>query len=288
MKRKEVALVTYKRKPGLSDGDSLLIKPMKEAGFDAVAVPWDRKKVDWSSFEVVVIRSCWDYHKRVDEFYEWLEQLETSGVRVFNPLNIIRWNADKHYLEKFISRGISVIPTHFVNQGETYDLREILARLDRPEIIVKPTFGASADGVRRIRRHDLKKIERAVQNVLRFGDAMIQPYLSEIKTGGEYSFVFFGKKFSHAIIKKPAINDFRTQPNFGGSESVVEVGLNFINQAQQIINEDSGPLLYARVDGIMIEGKLQLMELELIEPYLFFEFEPSAAQKFVQAMVDLM
>jgi len=285
---KEIALVTYKESPELIDGERLVVDPLRAVGLEPRAVPWDEENVEWNRFTAVVLRSSWDYHTRVNAFREWLDSLESSGANVFNRIPTIRWNMDKHYLGELSQKGVSIIPTLFINQGDNFDLSNMLSTFDRPSIIVKPTFGASAHKVVKASRTDLIGIEKQVKQQLEQSDVMLQPFTDEVMTEGEYSFIFFGKQFSHAVLKKPAPTDYRTQPHYGGSEHVVTADSELIAQAQRVLEVIPDQLLYTRVDGVNVGGQLKLMELELIEPYLFFEQDAQAATRFVSVLSNYL
>lgn len=282
-----IALVTYRENPKLADGEELLGEGLRRRGFGVSEIPWDESGVDWKDFDRVVLRASWDYHTRLSEFSDWLTKLKEAGVNFWNPIEVIKWNIDKHYLKELESGGIPIIPTVFIDRGQQYDLEKCVGQLEAETIVVKPTTGASAYGVRKFDKNDLISIGQSVDQLLRQSDVMVQRFMPQVLTVGEYSLIFFDKKYSHAALKKPAATDFRTQPHFGGSEGVVYPTVDLIKQAQRVVEAVDSPLLYARVDGIDDGGILRLMELELAEPYLFFEQEPQAANRFIEAMERL-
>jgi glutathione synthase/RimK-type ligase-like ATP-grasp enzyme len=284
----EIALVTCKELPELVDGERLILDPLIHAGFTPKEIPWDSENVKWDQFDAVVLRSSWDYHTRTELFKQWLNILKTNGTNLCNRIPTVSWNMDKHYLRDLAKRGVDIIPTAYIDQGKPYNLLKILSAFNQPSVIAKPTFGASAYRVAKIERTNLEEIERQIQMLLQQGDVMIQPFMEEVMGEGEYSLIFFGSKFSHAVIKKPAPTDFRTQPHFGGTEYATNADQGLVGQAQKILGLIPEPLLYARVDGVNIGGKLLLMELELIEPYLFFEQDDQAANKFVSVLLNYL
>lgn len=279
-----IALVTYKESPKLPDGEQLLSKELKRRGFGVSEIPWDESRIDWKEYDRVVLRASWDYHTRLSEFIAWLNRLRSEGVNFWNPIDIILWNLDKHYLRELGDKGIPIIPTVFIDRGQECDLDKCVDQLETDTVIVKPTVGASAYGVRQFNKSDLSQIKQCVDELLGQGDVMVQKYMPQISTQGEYSLVFFDKQYSHAALKKPSRADFRTQPHFGGSEGAIFPGEDLIKQAKRVVDVVESPLLYARVDGIDDNGTLKLMELELAEPYLFFELDPQAKDRFIEAM----
>lgn len=284
---KEIALVTYKENPKLLDGEQLLAEGLRKRGFQVSEIPWDESGIDWESFNNVILRASWDYHTRLKEFTTWLNRLKEEGVNFWNPIDIIEWNLDKHYLEELEIKGIPIIPTVFIDQGQPYDLEKCVGQLDTDTVIVKPTVGASAYGVGKFKVNDSIPIKQYVEQMLYHSDVMVQKFMPQILTQGEYSFVFFDKEYSHSSLKKPAKTDYRTQPHFGGSEGPVFPSDDLIVQAKKVVDSVESPLLYARVDGVDDCDVLRLMELELAEPYLFFEQDPQAIDRFIAAMGKL-
>ena len=111
---RRIALATCSKLPHLTDDDQLLFDPLGHAGVSAAPVVWDDRDVNWQEFSCVVIRSCWDYHKRVDEFLDWVDLLEKQDIHLLNPPEIIRWNCNKRYLIDLEAKGVSIVPTIFL------------------------------------------------------------------------------------------------------------------------------------------------------------------------------
>lgn len=285
---RKVALVTYGKQPKLFDGDNLLVDPFKKYGFKPLSIPWDKKRVAWEDFDLVILRSTWDYHLRVKEFLNWLEYLEDRKVKLWNPPNIIRWNINKKYLLDLEKEEYPIIPTVLIKKESIKDTRKIAADNKWEEIIIKPTIGNSAYNTYRLRLKDIDSALPQLAKKLQNNDLIIQPYIKEINQEGEYSFIFFNKKYSHTVLKVPKKNEFRSQREFGGKELKIEPNQKVISQAERVLDKISSPILYARIDGLVIEGQLKLMELELIEPYLFFEKEKNSAEKFVKAAISFI
>ncbi len=282
---KKVALVTYNELPNLVDGDNLLIDPFKTQGVEVVAAPWDKPDIKWGNFNIVILRSCWNYIDKFKEFTTWLDDLEKNKVNLWNPVQIIKWNSNKKYLLDLEKKGASIIPTKIFNKNNIKEIPEYLDSLEIYEtIIIKPVIGNRSLNVVKINKNkfDINNVEFV--NLINGTEVLIQPFLKEIEKDGEFSFVFFNKKYSHAMVKKPKQGEYRTHPDFGGIEYKFNPPENLIRQAEIILNNIESPLLYARVDGICVNGKLLLMELELIEPYLFFECEEKAPKSFVDAV----
>lgn len=277
---KTVVLVTYGKQPELLEGDKLLVEPFKKHGFKAFAIPWDKKDVAWEDFDLVILRSTWDYHLRTKEFLNWLDYLESRKVRLWNPVSIIRWNMNKKYLLDLEKVGVPIIPTFILNKETINNAKEIILSKGWKEIVVKPVYGASAYKIVKVKAQEL--------DTLQGDDVIIQPFMKEVNLEGEYSFIFFNKQYSHTVLKISKKNEFRSQREFGGKELKIEPNQKLISQAERILNKLNSLLLYARIDGLVIDGQLKLMELELIEPYLFFEKDKKSAEKFVNAAISFI
>lgn len=240
------ALVTWSGLPELAEDDRLLL-----AHLDARAVVWDDPAVDWRAFDAVVIRSTWDYHKRIGEFRAWIDRLDASGARLWNPPALLRWNTHKRYLIDLAARGVNVVPTLLTSR-----------------VVVKPAVSATA-----YRTHVLDPFEQ---------EMLVQPFIDEVITGGEWSLIFFAGAFSHAVIKRARAGDFRVQSEFGGTSEVATPDASLIEDARNILRTIEEPWLYARVDAVVRDGRLLLMELEMTEPSLFLD--EHSAKRFADAI----
>jgi len=278
-----VALVTDNANPDLSASDQQLVAPLHELGLEAVAVPWETPDASWQAFDLVVLRACWNYHRRHAAFSDWIDRLEAVGARVWNPPPVVRWNMDKQYLRELAVAGTPVVPTVWLNQGQSARLADILDAQGWRHVVVKPRVGASAHGIRRVERSGASEQQGQLDAMLAAGGALIQPLMPQI-AAGEWSFVFFDGSFSHAALKVPTAGGIFVQRRLGGSSSVRRPDAVLIEQAALALGaatrqtQPAGErLLYARVDGLVVEGRLVLMELVLIEPGLFLDQAPPAA-----------
>lgn len=179
------------------------------------------------------------------------------------------------------AKGVRIIPTVILEPNESMRLSQILTVQGWSEGVIKPTIGASAYKVGRFNIENVSDIEKRLDRARPW---IVQKFCSQVNTEGEFSIIFFDKEYSHSVIKIPKSDDFRTQPGFGGTEHKINPKPNIINQARRILNAVDDKLLYARVDGVILEdGNFYLMELELAEPYLFLDCGTGAPQKFVEA-----
>jgi len=226
----KIGLATCHKLPRLTDDDQLLLNSLVKAGLPTQPVVWDDKEVNWQEFSWVVIRSCWDYHTRLDEFLNWLELLEKQNVSISNTAFIIRWNCNKRYLLDLEAKGILIVPTVFLQSNSTENIKQLLKDHDWQRAVVKPTVSATAyqtwltclDNT----DSDQAKLEKMLAE---FPEVMIQQFLEVIRRGGEWSFMFFDGRFSHAVVKKPRAGDFRVQDDFGGKAFRQEPGQHLIN-----------------------------------------------------------
>ena len=285
-RRGTVALVTCAAHPQLSPDDRLLLPALAEAGFDPVPCLWDDPAEAWSRHAAVVVRSCWDYHHRAPEFHAWLDRLAAEEARVFNPVPLLRWNADKRYLRDLSDAGIEIIPTAWVNERDEASLADLAGSRGWRHVVVKPSVSATAFETWRTGPEVTGEDEQRFRRLTGERPALVQPYLPDIERG-ELSLVFLGGRYSHAVLKRPRPGDFRVQTDFGGTVEAIRPEDHVVAAAIRILGAAPAPTLYARVDLCLVDGRAQLMELELLEPALFFAHEAAAAGRFADALAAI-
>ena len=274
-----IALATSADFPELHEHDLPLLDALRVAGLDPVVEIWTDPSVDWSGYDAVVLRSVWDYHRRYDEFTEWLGQLDKGGVPVLNDSGLVRWNGDKRYLLELRERGVAIVPSQ-IAAGAC--LREVVAGLSGQEVVIKPTVGASAlHTVRGVAGSP--ELDRAMDDLPDLV-YLVQPFQAEILTDGEWSLMFVDGEFTHAVVKRPAAGDYRVQEHHGGHSISADPSPAVLGSARTALEAAGRAPAYARVDGVVVNDRFLLMELELIEPYLFFPQHPEAAQKLAAAV----
>jgi glutathione synthase/RimK-type ligase-like ATP-grasp enzyme len=276
---KRIALATSAAHPELHEHDLPLVDALRATGLDPVAEVWTDPSVDWSAYDAVLLRSVWDYHIRYDEFTEWLGLVDKADVPVFNDSGLVRWNADKRYLVELRERGVAIVPSQ-VAAGDC--LSEVVAGLDGQEIVIKPTVSASA-------HHTVRGVAGSEELSRAMDDLpdtvyLVQPFVPEIVTDGEWSLMFIDGEHTHAVVKRPAAGDYRVQMMFGGESTLTDPSPAVLESAQAALEAAGPPPLYARVDGVVVNGRFLLMELELIEPYLFLPEFPEATDKLAAAV----
>jgi glutathione synthase/RimK-type ligase-like ATP-grasp enzyme len=213
-----------------------------------------------------------------------LEKLEAENVRVVNAVPIVRWNQDKRYLQELEQRGFPIEPTVWLEPGTSIKLRTLLDRQGWGEAVIKPAVSASAYGTWRVTRAGGADDQDRLERLLDRGTVMVQRLNPFIRTTGEWSFVFFGGQYSHAILKTPAPNEFRIQEKLGGRVRGAEPPSPMVHLAKQVVEAIPGDAVYARVDGIADSSQLTVMEVELIEPSLFLGFSPDSPIRFADRL----
>ncbi|MEO8515973.1 MAG: hypothetical protein ABI426_04475 [Flavobacterium sp.] len=282
-----IALLTCESLPELTPADQLLIPELAKYNITASAKVWDDKTINWSDFDYLIFRNTWDYFEKETEFNLWLDQIEKLGIKTLNSIDIIKENKHKFYLRDMEKNGIKIIPTLFIDKTNNLALSEIIPSHWK-KMVIKPAFSGGAYQTSVFEIDDLDKINTEYLPVAAQKELLLQPFMSEIQSLGETSFIFFNKKFSHCVNKKPIDGDFRVQIQFGGRYALIEPSSELIEKAQKIVNQFNGDLLYARVDGIVIENELHLMEIECIEPDLYFNLSDGSLQRFVESIVELV
>lgn len=260
------------------EDDALVAAELETRGHTVGSVVWNDAAVDWGSFHAVVIRTCWDYHRRVDEFESWLRTLRTPVV---NPAPLLHWNLRKHYLRELGEAGVRIAETQWIPKGDARPLREMV----RGECVLKPVVSASAEDTWRVNAASAEELEPRWRRLVAEKDAMIQRFVPEIATQGEWSLVFFGGEFSHAVLKRPGEADFRVQEEHGGESIARRAPEVLVERAAEILRLVRPAPVYARVDCVDTATGTMLMELELIEPYLFVGLEEGAAARFADAIL---
>jgi len=283
-----VALATQASLPALTDDDRPLVPALASHDVEARAAVWDDPHVDWSAFSAVVIRSCWDYHLRHDEFLAWVSALERAGVPVWNPPSVLRWNAEKTYLRDLAGCGVPVVSTRWIEQDSELTLHDVLHEAGWDRAVVKPAISASAHETWQSSRATAARDESRFRALAERGRVLVQPFMDVVVTAGEWSLIFLGGEYSHAMLKRARTGDFRVQSEHGGSAVPGEPGARIVEQARRALN--AGPAgtrecLYARVDGCIVDGDFVVMEVELIEPLLFLAGHPGATDRFAEALL---
>ena len=275
-----IAIVTTGPASPFPDPEAALVaQALRAKGDDAVTVAWDAD-LDWTAYDLVVVRSPWDYFERIDEFLGWVDRV-AAVTRIVNPANVIRWNSHKGYLAELGDQGVPVLPTLSLPGGAP-DAIASLAATGWDDVVLKPAVDG---GARKALRAPAASAEASahLEWLVDHGDVIVQPFASGV-VAGEVSLIYLGGAFSHAVRKVPADGDYRVQALHGGSEHWHDPTAEEFEVAAAALLRAPGELAYARVDLIDVDGQPTLMELELIEPDLFFRSDSGALDRFVDAI----
>lgn len=234
--------------------------PFADRGYEIEEVDWAVPGQDWSHYAAVLVGTTWDYWDRTTEFLQRLDEIEAVAP-LYNPSKLIRWNSHKGYLRELETRGALTIPTLWIDHVDAGAAEAAFATLG-PDLVFKRQIGAGADGQYRLSpENTLPDMPHPM---------MVQPFLTQIQGEGELSFIFIDGDFCHALQKQAKAGDYRIQSTYGGVETAVMPTLSDQAAAKAILDLLEAPPLYARVDMLRgDDGALRLMELELIEPYLY-------------------
>lgn len=265
--------------------DELLTAPFNAKGWDVSAPSWHDQSVDYNQFDAVIVRSTWDYQQMPQAFVECLTRIENSTAKLENDYQLMLWNIEKTYLKDLQQQGVPVVDTTWTTG---FDVAEVMAQFDAfkcDELIVKPVLSANADDTYRLTREGVA--EQSGLLIERFTDRamMIQPFLPVIVEEGEYSLFYFDSDYSHAILKTPQQGDFRVQEEHGGQLLSITPDNSMLEAAQKALAAMPQSALYARVDLVRTNTGWAVMELELIEPSLYFNLDEASPQRFVDAFL---
>jgi glutathione synthase/RimK-type ligase-like ATP-grasp enzyme len=323
-----IALVTCAQLPTLDPDDRPLADALRAQGAAVEAPVWDDPSIAWERYDLVLVRSPWDYHRARDAFVAWA--VATAEVAtLLNPAEVIAWNTDKRYLRTLSALGVPTVPTAWVDgAADKHTDRARLAALvaergwHERDVIVKPTIGLGSSGLLRVEASAIAGDagQAHLEQLVASGDAMVQPFIDALEREGELSLVYFAGKLSHALRKRPAIGEFRVQPEFGAatipeqpSDAQLDVAERALDAARQTLarevvarrgahdarngitarapssasaNIAAPELLYARVDLVAgDDGEPRLMELELVEPTLYFATAPGSVERFARLVL---
>jgi glutathione synthase/RimK-type ligase-like ATP-grasp enzyme len=286
-----IAFVCYNSEgkyPIIEEENTLLLKYLQQKGLDIHKEIWSDPAVDWQQYDLAVLKAPWDYFDRFPLFKQWLLRMEQLQVKLLNPVPVVRWNSDKHYLHAIEEAGLHIIPSIFIEKGEKPSLSAYFETFNTDTLIIKPAVSGGAKNTILLTRDTLEAISPGILKLLEEESFMVQPFIREIISEGEWSLLFFGGQYSHCILKTAATGDFRVQHIHGGSVHPMEAPAALRELAQQYIDKFAKDCLYARVDGVMIDGQFALMELELIEPYLYLFTHQQGYENYYQALAAMV
>ena len=277
---------------GEGDTESIYLKnALQKRGIESSIVFWDDPNVNWAQSSLAISRTTSNYAFNPKPFFDWAKKVETT-TPLWNPSHIMKWNHHKRYLIELQEKGVPMPETILIPQNTDKPIKEILESIPWEDFIIKPCIGVGSSGLKRFNKQspDLEKHFKEINSegyhqVYSTGafdfipcDTLVQPYIKEITEVGEISMMFFGGKLSHSVIKKVKKGDFRAHTEFGAtvlmhmaSEAEIELGY----KALDCVGE---PTQFARLDMIPSYDGPKLVEVELIDPFMFFDHQPTTVE----------
>ncbi|GLQ92664.1 ATP-grasp domain-containing protein [Dyella acidisoli] len=284
--RFRLAVASSRQFPTVHQDDVHLLATLNRLGVETTVCVWNDPHVDWTSFDAVLIRTIWDYFEHYTAFCAWLDMLDRLGVITINDTHTLRWNSDKRYLLELEQQGVPVIPTRVAQGGS---LQETLSPMLEHDVVIKPTVSGGAWHTVR-GKVGTADFQHAIEQLPNKLDYLVQPFVPEIASHGEWSLMFFDNAYSHAVLKRPTTGDYRVQEQHGGRTDQATPDDHIVKAASKTLAATAAlghrDLAYARVDGVVANGQFLVMELEVIEPSLFLTGRPEAAERFAQLLVE--
>ena len=258
--------------------NKLLKKELELLGLNVIIKDWNSKKFDWSKAEYAIFRSTWDYFDNFKLFSNWLEKNKYE-IKFINSLEIIKWNLDKVYLLELEEKGLNIAPTILIKKNQHTTLKKLFEDTGWQEAVLKPTVSGAARHTYRINRNSYNDYEEIFKGLICNEDFLFQEFIKNIISKGELSLIVIGGKYTHAVKKTAKKGDFRVQDDHGGKVEVYYASDKEIEFAEKCINLCLEMPLYARVDiAYDNNNELSLVELELIEPELWFRNNKKSAK----------
>jgi hypothetical protein len=284
---RRVAFLTLSDPTGFVMDDDLAILPLARRGWQVETLPWNRPGVDWRRYDLVVIRSTWDYQHHAEQFLGVLTTIEQCGVRLENGSEIARWNMAKTYLRELAGRGIEIVPTFWREALAPGELLPLFEELRSDEAVIKPVMSGNAEGAWRLDAASARAKAGEIEAYFARRPLMLQPFERGIVEEGEFSMMYFNGAHSHSILKVPKRGDFRVQEEHGSEIVPVAPEPALLAAGDAAIAAIGEKLLYARADFVRSGEVFRLMELELVEPALYLRTDAAAPERFTEAIASL-
>lgn len=284
---RRVAFLTLHDPTGFVMDDDLAIAPLARRAWAVETLPWDRAHVDWRHYDLVVLRSTWDYQHHAERFLATLAAIEASGTRLENSLAIVRWNMRKTYLRDLAAQGVPMVPTHWRERLGPGELLPLFDAVQSDQAVIKPVMSSNAQGAWRLDRRSAATKAVEIEAYYAKRPLMMQPFEPAILTEGEFSLLYFNGVHSHSILKVPKSGDFRVQEEHGSEIRAVTAEPALLAAGDRAMKAIGAKLLYGRADLVRHGNEFQVMELELVEPALYLRMDPAAPDRFADAITSL-
>ncbi|MEM6719604.1 MAG: hypothetical protein AAF611_09830 [Bacteroidota bacterium] len=267
--------------------DKLVQDALETESLKVARISWDDATFDWNTTKYALFRTTWDYFERFEEFSTWLAKV-SQQTTLLNSAQMIYWNIDKHYLQDLAEKDIAIVPTYFIEKGDTRSLAYIHNELGWTATVVKPCVSGAARHTYKLNAENIQAHEVIFKELITQEAMMLQPFMHQIVTKGEISLMVMNGKYTHAILKQAKKGDFRVQDDFGGSVHEYQASPEEIAFAEKAVQACFELPMYARVDIVWDNNdQLAISELELIEPELWFRFHNSAATELARGIKSL-
>ncbi len=282
--KKAIGFATCTQYRDLTGDDRILAAALGKRGIRVVPVVWTETEPEAVSCDLLIVRSVWDYHLQPERFMQWIDGV-AAKMPVINPPEMIRWNMNKRYLSQIEAAGFTVPRTIFLDRRVDVNLSNVMRHGGFRQAVVKPAISASAYETRRI-DEPTPLDDQWLNALLKNRPMMVQEFIPEIQSDGEWSLILAGMEFTHAAHKVPKAGDFRVQEEHGGMHKAASPAKSAVAMAQEILQRFAPEAVYCRVDIVMRKDQPTLMELELIEPLLHFELAPEAAEVMAEKLAE--
>lgn len=280
-----IAFLTMDSLEGFVSYDYLVRDILQQRGLRVDEVSWRDPHANWDQYELVVIRSPWDYQQSCSQFLDVLARIDASRANLQNPLKVVRWNVEKTYLRDLQDSGVTIVPTAWLQSPRVADLSNLFQQLNTGHVVVKPFIGAGATDTFWLNSNSSPELLQSIETLYQGRLALAQPFIESVLSYGEISLTFFGGQYSHTVLKTPKSGDFRVQEEHGGIIQRIDPVPEVVDFARRSLAAVQSDLLYARVDLVFLENQQPaIMELELIEPSLYLSYDDESPQRFADAI----
>jgi glutathione synthase/RimK-type ligase-like ATP-grasp enzyme len=278
-----ILIATCSEYPHPTPNLEALLKALRAHGMEAAYLPWKTTPLDtFAAADAVLPLCCWDYYDDPERFLGWIDALEARGARLLNPPELLRWNFRKTYLLEMAAAGLAVPRTLRLSGTNPDAIAQAMEREGWGTAVLKPVSSQNGHGIQKLDRAD-----RALWSVEGMaGDMLLQEFQQDVGALGETTMTFIDGAFSHAVRRILKPGEWRANPQYGITYERVEGSPDIIEAAQAYVDFLPQTPLYARVDGLARPGGFMLMELELIDPYLYLEFAPGSADVMARAVLQ--
>lgn len=280
-----IAFLTMDSLEGFVSYDYLVRDILRQRGLRVDEISWRDPNADWDAYDLVVIRSPWDYQQSCSQFLDVLARIDASRANLQNPLTVVRWNVEKTYLRDLQDSGVTIVPTAWLQSPKVADLTNLFQQLKADQVVVKPFIGAGATDTFWLNSDSSLELLQSIETLYQGRLALAQPFIESVLSYGEISLTFFGGTYSHTVLKTPKSGDFRVQEEHGGIIQRIDPAPDVVSFARRSLAAVQSDLLYARVDLVFLENQQPaIMELELIEPSLYLTYDDKSPQRFADAI----